>query len=232
VELQTTTKVMALSSGVVEISTDFTIGGAVEDVVDALHDWFTSQMPCAEITVEGASVEVDFGELGDACVHRGRTYAGVVLLEITSADAGIIEVQHTWADLTDGDVHLTGTADVTWDLAALTRTIDHQADWRIGEASWTGFGHRVMTFAADGSGMTIDGDRGWSGTTGAWDLTIDQVSIKWLDAVPESGSYHLMTPSGKDVSVSFLRESAMSIAVTISGPMVSHTFHVLSFESP
>jgi hypothetical protein len=55
---------------------------------------------------------------------------------------------------------------------------------------------------------------------------------KWLDAVPESGSDTLTRPSGKDVSVSFLRESALSIAVTISGPMVSHTFHVLSFASP
>jgi hypothetical protein len=231
VELETTTKVMALSSGVVEISTDFTIGGAVEDVVDALHDWFTSQMPCAEITVEGASVEVDFGELGDTCVHHGRTYAGVILLEITHVDSGIVTIQHTWTGLTNGDVHLTGTADVTWDFAALTRTIDHEADWQVGEDSWTGSGRRVMSFAEDGSGLTLDGDRSWSGTTGVWDLTIVEVAIRWMDPVPESGGYNLTTPAGKEVSVSFERQSSTIIQVTIAGPRASFSFPVVSLSS-
>ena len=60
-----------------EITTDFTIGDAVEQAAKDLRDFWQSQVPCSEVSVSGATVTVDYGTLDDNCTWRGKTYAGI-----------------------------------------------------------------------------------------------------------------------------------------------------------
>jgi hypothetical protein len=91
---------------------------------------------------------------------------------------------------------------------------------------------RVMTLldpaAGLAGGIVIDGSRHWENTKGLWDLTIDGVQIRWVDPVPQAGSYILDTPKGKTIDLSFSRVDADTIAVTLSSGGRERVFHVTS----
>src|SRR5688500_6558491 len=92
------------TSEVIEVSTDFTIGGALEDAAAIIADFWESQAPCTTVTWSGATTTVDYGTLDDACAFEGRTYAGVNTITVQSTTQGEREVPHDWDTFTEGFV--------------------------------------------------------------------------------------------------------------------------------
>jgi hypothetical protein len=209
----------ALISGTVEISTHFTIGQAVEAAAEELGAFVESQLPCAEVTLEGATLTIHYGVLEGNCTYNGYTYSGSHAITLTSAEAGHLVVDHHWTDISNGAVSVSGTATVTWSTEEGTRNVQHTLTWtRLSDGrAMTGSGDRTQS-ALDGGiaeGIRVDGTRRWSGDSGAWDLDIDEVEMRWTDPVPQSGGYELETPFGKTLSMTFARLDEDTITVTI-----------------
>lgn len=224
-------RVTGFSSGVVEITTDFTLGQAVEDAAEELRGFLESQVPCSTVTREGATVTMDFGTLDDACVWNGRTYAGVASVTLASVEAGRAEVVHEWVGMTDGLFTLDGGATVTWDAQAGTRTVQHEARWTDPEGvERTGAGDRVQSLldpaAGVAGGILIVGEHTWSGPAGDWLLDVDAVEARPQDPVPQAGAYVLTLPSGKVATLSFARLDEDTIEVVLAGAREDHVWHV------
>ena len=66
----------ALTSGTIEISTNFTIGGAVEAAAAEIKTFVETQLPCANITLEASTLTVEYGVNPGNCVYKGQTYSG------------------------------------------------------------------------------------------------------------------------------------------------------------
>jgi hypothetical protein len=91
-----------------------------------------------------------------------------------------------------------------------------------------GSGDRTQE-ALDGNiftGFQVDGNRAWEGESGNWDLDIDNVEMRWIDPVPQSGAYRLDTPFEKSLTISFERMTDTTIKVTIEDPQRSFDFDV------
>lgn len=231
-EAASAARVEAFTGEVVEITTTFTIGGAVEDAAEELRAWLQSQLPCSEVSLAGATLTIDFGTLDDACTYAGRTYAGVATVEVRRADAQGVEVRHTWEGLTDGATTLDGGATVTWTADTPTRAVEYGATWTdldSGEVR-EGAGDLVQHgLDADGratTGITVDGVREWSGPAGAWALTVEGIEARWVDPVPQAGLYTLTAASGKAATAAFERVDDDTILVTLASGWRSRQFEV------
>jgi hypothetical protein len=212
----------ALMSANVEISTNFTIGNAVRDAADELGRFIQTQLPCAEVTLEDSTLMVEYGVNAGACEYRGQKFSGSSSVTVERNSEERVIVHHEWNDLSNGNVKLNGSADVTWDFAAKERHVVHHSEWtdipsgRVG----VGEGDRVQRALSGGiaEGIGVEGSRSWKGAGGTWDLAIEGVEMRWADPVPQSGSYTLVTPDDKTLSLSFERADADTITVTITGP--------------
>jgi hypothetical protein len=213
-------KADALISGTVEISTNFTIGQAVEAAAEELKTFIETQLPCAEITLEDATLTIVYGALKGNCTYNGHTYSGAHAITVTSAAAGNLIVNHEWTDISSGEVSVTGTATVTWSAETASRNVQHTLTWtRLSDnKKMTGSGNRTQTLLEGGilEGIEVDGTRHWSGDSGEWNLDIDKVQIQWTDPVPQSGSYAIDTPYDKSLSMTFNRKDEDTITVTIA----------------
>jgi hypothetical protein len=219
-----------LTSAGVEISTNFTIGQAVKDGAAELKTFIGSQLPCADITLEDATLTVVYGAKQGACTYRGHTFSGTQSISLERNDDDQVLVHHEWTDFSNGVVSLDGTADVTWNLTDKTRRVQHESHWtnlKSGRTG-TGSGDRVQSLLAGGiaEGIQVDGSRSWDGERGHWDLAIDGVQLRWTDPVPQAGSYTLKTPFDKSVSMAFERVDDDTIKVTVTGPRRDFSFSV------
>ncbi|MEN9579166.1 MAG: hypothetical protein RJA70_2175 [Pseudomonadota bacterium] len=241
-EIKFSSQSEALTTNSVEISTNFTLGGAVEKATAELKDFVKSQLPCAEVTLERNDVTqsdttlvIEYGKNPGTCTYRGHTFSGTHTISIARNEADDVLVDHVWDELSNGEVSLTGSASVEWSRSDKTRHVTHTATWtrlsdgRTGEGS----GDRLQR-ALDGGiaeGFSVTGSRSWKGKSGQWDLDIDEVEMRWRDPVPQAGKYTLDTPFDKQLSVSFNRQSETAIQVTIEGPRRSFDFTVKSAPS-
>jgi hypothetical protein len=228
-ESSAATQAEGLSATSVDISTNFTIGQAVENAAAELRTFVESQLPCAEVMLEGATLTVEYGVNPGNCTYRGHTFSGQHSVTVARNEMNQVEVHHAWTDFSNGNITLNGTADVTWDFQALTRNVVHQSTWtnkkgRIGE----GEGDRTQSLLPGGlaEGIQVDGSRSWSGERGEWDLAIDGVQMRWADPVPQAGSYTLNTPFKKTLSMSFSRVDEDTIRVLVAGPKKEFSFTV------
>lgn len=216
-------------NGTVEISTNFTIGQAVEAAAEQLRDFIASQLPCAEITLAKATLSVEYGAKPGSCTYHGHTYSGVHEVTVSRAD-GEVSVHHTWSDLSNGVVSVSGSADVTWSLDDQSRHVKHELTWtRLSDGrQGVGSGDRTQTALAGGiaEGIRVDGTRTWQGKSGRWDTSINNVEMRWVDPVPQSGSYVLATPFDKSLSMAFERVDEDTIRVTLASEGRSFTFNV------
>jgi hypothetical protein len=219
----------AVEDQILEITTDFTLGEAAQTIAGKLRDALQSQIPCSTITVVDNTVTMDFGGLDDTCVYNGQTFAGIITLEISyDTDGNKALVDHTYQALSNGTVTLNGSKRVTWDeksrhvvsdlkVARDGQSVHHTSD-------------RVMTLLDPAAGLVggivINGERQWTNIKGDWDLGIDGVELRWIDPVPQAGSYTLGTPKGKTIELSFSRIDADTIAVTLGSGGRERTFHV------
>jgi hypothetical protein len=218
----------ALTATPIEISTNFTIGSAVESAAADLRAFLAAKLPCATVSIMNATVTTQWGAAGAGCTYKGLTYSGTSSVTIVRTDSATLEVDHTWTDFSNGRVKVSGTAQVTWSASEHSRHVVHQLAWtRVSDnRTGTGSGDRTQTLLdpsqGTAAGFRVDGNRHWKGQSGDWDLAITGVEIRLQDPVPQAGSYQLTTPSDKSVTLSFARQSADVIRVTLTGP--KHTF--------
>lgn len=225
----------SLQSASVEITTSFTIGQAVQNAAKEIGDFVATQLPCAEIQLADATLTVTYGAKSGNCIYKGHTFSGSHSIHVQKNDQAQVLVHHEWKGLSNGRVKLDGTADVTWDFEAKSRQVVHSVKWtRVNDGfSVTGEGDRTQTPLAGGvlEGIEVNGTRSWSSSRGQWDLTIDGVQMRWVDPVPQSGSYTLLTPKKKTLSLSFERVDEDTIKVTVGNGKRSFNFDVTKIGS-
>lgn len=210
----------ALTSSSVEISTNFTIGMAVEAAAAELQTFIQTQLPCAEVTLSGATLTTVYGAHPGNCTYRGQTYAGTHTVTLTRNATDGVVVEHTWTGFHNDTVGVDGTATVTWSVANRTRHVVHMLTWtRLSDGrQGIGSGDRLQSALAEGIlvGFQEDGTHTWEGESGTWHLDVNGVQMRWIDAIPQAGSYVLETPAGKTLTLVFSRVDATKIRATIS----------------
>ncbi len=224
-----------VTSGSIEIATSFTIGQAVEAAAQEINTFVTAQMPCAEVILQGATLSIEYGKKAGNCTYKGLTYSGKHSVTVSRNDMGNVEVNHEWTDISNGRVKVSGTATVTWSAAEKSRHVVHELNWtRISDGlTATGSGDRTQTVLEGGliEGIQIDGSRSWKSAKGQWDLAIAGVEIRWIDPVPQAGTYTLLTPAGKTLTMTFTRVDDATINVTVKNGAKSFDFDVKSIAS-
>lgn len=224
----------AVENEIVEITTDFTIGEGVTQAAAALRDALASQIPCSTVTVADTTLTVDFGTLEDECVYHGHTFAGVVSLTISHDEAGNkTTVDHTYKDLSNGVVTLNGSKVVDWTGGArhIVSDLQIERDGKTAHATSDRTQTLLDPSAGLAGGLEVNGERHWDNDRGAWELAIEGVELRWIDPVPQAGSYTLTTPKGKTAVLAFERVDDDTIAVTLSGGRKDRVFHVTSSGS-
>lgn len=229
-ESQLSTEAETVTGNTVELSANFTIGQAVEAAAQELRTFIASQLPCAEIALSAGTLTVQYGALPGNCSYRGHTYSGTQTVTVQRDDAGDVIVDHTWDQLSNGRISVTGTAQVTWSLAQGSRRVVHELVWtRLSDGrTGTGTGDRTQTALPGGivEGIEVNGSRSWEGPRGTWDLAIDGVQMRWVDPVPQAGTYTLGSPRGKTLALAFQRQDVDTIRVTVSSGGRSFYFDV------
>ena len=221
-----------VTANTIEISTTFTIGAAVEKAAEEIKSFIETQLPCAEITLAAGKLSVEYGTRPGACVYRGQTYKGTHTIEVVKTAPGEIEVRHAWIGMSNQRVKVDGSATVTWSASAMSRRVQHELTWtRLSDGrSGKGTGDRTQTPLGGGlaEGIKIDGARSWTGERGTWDLAIRGVEARWVDPVPQAGSYTLLAPSKRSMTLAFSRVDADTIRVTVSSGARAFNFEVSS----
>lgn len=231
-ESQADSQASSLTQNTIEISTNFTIGQGVANAAGELRRFIETQLPCADIQLENAKLTVVYGAKPGNCTYHGHTFSGEQQITVSKDDNGDVEVDHEWTELSNGVVKVTGTAHVTWSATTKSRHAVHELTWtRIADGrTGTGTGDITQTALPEGvaTGIQIDGTRTWTGKNGKWDLAVQGVQVRWVDPVPQAGSYRLASPKGRSLGLSFSRVDGDTIAVTLSNDRRSFTFNVNS----
>lgn len=221
---------VSVVNGTVEITTNFTIGQAVEDAAEELRSFITSQLPCAEVTVEQATLSIEYGVKPGNCTYNGHTYSGTHTVRVEKNEQGAVLVQHSWESLSNAVMSVSGTADVTWSLQDRSRHVVHELTWtRLADGrQGTGSGDRTQSTLEGGiaEGIRVDGSRTWEGQSGRWDTAIKDIEMRWVDPIPQAGSYVLSTPFDKSATLAFERYDEDTIRVTVSSGRRSFSFLV------
>lgn len=220
-----------LTGSSIELTTSFTIGGAVEKAADELKTFVGSQLPCAEITLDKATLTVKYGAKPGNCTYRGHSFSGTHAITVNRNDAAQgVDVHHQWTDFTNGVVKVSGTADVTWSGKDVSRRVKHDLTWTriVDGKTGRGAGDRTQRPLGGGvaEGIQVDGTRTWDGDSGHWELSIVGVEMRWADPVPQAGTYTLAAPKGKNLSLSFRRLDADRIEVAVTSGARSFKFVV------
>jgi len=208
---------------VISVTTSFTLGEAVEDAAEELRAWWASQADCADISRDGATVTVDFGDLSDDCTYNGHTYAGLASVTVERTDEQDVLVSWVFDALSNGDVSVSGDADVTWAGGdEPSRHVVHDLTWDRDGETIEATGDRTQTLLDSEAGLSggigINGERAWtSSASGDWSLDINDVEARPTDPVPQHGVYVLTTPAGKEAVITFERVDDDTIRVTMSG---------------
>ena len=231
-EISTSSQALNVASGTVEIATNFTTGQAVQAAAEELRDFIESQLPCAEITLDGATLTVEYGVHPGNCTYHGLSYTGTHEIAVTRNDDGDVLVEHAWTELSNGRMAVSGEADVTWSFVGGSRHVVHELSWTrlIDERQAQGSGDRLQTALEGGIavGFQEEGSRSWHGQSGLWELDNDGVEMRWIDPAPQAGVYTLDTPFDKAVTVSFVRLDPVTIQVTISDGVGEFQFNLRS----
>jgi len=219
-----------VTSGSIEISTDFTIGQAAEMAAQEIRDFVTTQLPCAAVTLSGATLTVEYGKNPGNCTYKGNTYSGMHEITVSKNDMSDVVVNHTWTKLSNGRVEVSGNAEVTWSATDKTRHVVHELDWtRLSDGkTGSGSGDRTQKPLEGGlvEGFQVDGSRSWTGQAGTWDLAIEGVQFRWVDPLPQAGTYRLATPKDKSLTMTFDRVDENTIKVTLKAGTKSWNFDV------
>ena len=201
------------------------------DDAEKIRDFVVSQLPCAEITLQDATLTVQYREDGGACVYNGHTFSGEHEISVARNEEAEVLVRHKWTDFSNGEISVSGFADVTWSFDDRSRHVVHELQWErpADGRTGTGSGDRVQKALQGGirEGISVDGSRAWEGERGRWDLDIDGIEMRWVDPVPQAGRLELVTPfDDKSASLTFHRSDASTIRVTFETGNRSFKFMV------
>ncbi len=231
VEIVEQGQALALESEVLEITTSFTIGGGLAEIAEEIRNFAESQLPCSTVThdSDNHSLTIDLGSLDDACTYNGHTFAGVITVAVSAVDGATV-VDHTFTGLTNGQITLDGTKQVTWTTDTRRVVTDYEIDRDGTVVTTTSDRTMILLVPAEGlrSGIQIDGERAWNTATGAWDLDIAGVEVRWTDPVPQAGTYTLTTPKDQTIAMTFARLDDTKIAITVTAGARKRVFHVSS----
>ncbi|MEZ4294146.1 MAG: hypothetical protein R3B70_04150 [Polyangiaceae bacterium] len=209
----------ALTNGTIDLSTNFTIGQAVEHAAAELKTFVETQLPCAEVTLASNTLTVEYGAKEGNCTYKGQTYSGKHAITVSKDDEGEVVVDHVWTSMKNQKIEVNGTATVRWNLEDPSRRVVHDLSWtRLSDGKHgEGSGDIVQKPLEGGviEGISIEGDRAWDGDAddGAqgWSLVVDKVEVRWVDPIPQAGSYYLTSPNGKEATLTFTRIDEDSI---------------------
>ena len=219
-----------LTTDTIEIATHFTIGQAAEAAAQELSEFITTQLPCAALTLEHVTLTVDYGVAGDACLYHGKQITGTSQVSVSKNEQDEVLVEHTWTSLSNGILEVSGHATVTYDFADPSRNIMHEITVTRLRDGWqlTSEGDRTQRPLDQGilEGFQVDGTRAWSSPRGDSSLVIQGAEMRWVDPVPQAGSYVLTTPKNKELKLRFDRKDGDTITVTVTGPKRSFVFNV------
>ena len=224
-EVALTGEAAGLEDGIVEITTSFTLGDALETILEEVRAFAQSQAPCSTVeSPEPGVLVIDFGELGDGCEYRGKTYAGVATVTFTLSDDAVI-VEHNYQEITNGRITLDGGSVVTWQDRSRRVETDFTFTGQGGTLEVSS--DRTQTpIGGLGDGIRVDGSRDWTSARGSWALDIDQVEMRAVDPLPQAGTYSLTTPEDHVLGLSFTRVDEDTIEVAMTGGRRDHVFHV------
>jgi hypothetical protein len=233
-EAQLAAEAEALVAGSVALATSFTLGGDAEASAAALGALVEAALPCAGISVDGATLRVEYGAHPGACAFGGQSYAGLqtITLEETAPDAAAVEV--AFDGFHDEAVSVDGSATVTYTSAGAGRrvmgalTYTRLADGRTA----MGTGERTQAPLEDLDGFEAVGTRTFHTERGAWTLTFDGARMRFADPVPEAGRYLFDTPFGERVTLRFRRAEGTTIAVVAESGSRTYDFEVTTTERP
>jgi hypothetical protein len=202
---------------------------AAADALASIESFIKAQLPCASVQLVGNLLTVNYGANGGNCTYDGVLFSGVQTIAIGAISSTSVEVDHTWTGFSNGYVDINGNAQVTWTSNA-SRQVTSNLTWTRMADGMTGQGSANVTQSGLGgdfsTGIEENGSRSWSDVTGDWSLTINDVQQRWVDPVPQAGSFNLDTAKGKDVMVTFSRINPSTIAATVTSGGSSFTFDV------
>ncbi len=218
-ETQLAVQASTLTGNTIEISTNFTIGQAVEQAAEEVRAFYASQLPCATVNLTGHTLTVEYGKTSSVCLYRGQVITGTHAVTIERNEEGQVLVGHVWTDLSNQIMTVSGIANVTWQGGEdPSRHVEHELTWTRLSDGRTGTGTANLTqrplAAGIETGFAEEGERTWSGRSGEWSLAIDDVEIRWIDPVPQAGNYALRTPFDEDLTLTFRRIDDVTIRVT------------------
>lgn len=209
----------AIETEIIELTTSFTLGDGVQAIAEEIRTFIETQVPCSTIEIADDTLTIDFGTLDDACTYNGHTYAGVITVQVQVEGSKTI-VDHTYSALTNGEITLDGTKVVTWEAKSRNVVTDYDFTTKEGKTI-AATSDRTQTLLDEAAGLqggiVINGERKWVGESGAWDLSIEDVEVRWVDPVPQAGLYSLTTPKDKVIDMSFERQDEDTIRITVDG---------------
>ncbi len=223
---------VSLTGSSIDISTHFTIGAAATAAAGEVRTFVQTQLPCAEVSLVDSTLTIHYGALPGNCTYQGQTYSGTHTIHVMATSASEVVVAHTWTDFHNQRVGVTGSAMVTWSAADVSRHVSYDMTWTRLEDSHTGTGTGDLTQRPleTGllSGFTETGERTWTTASGTWLLDVAMVEMRWIDPCPQAGTYTLTTPSGKRITLTFVRTAPNAIRATLASGARSYDINVFT----
>ncbi len=216
----------------IEVSTDFTLGAAIEAAAQEIADFWASQAPCSTVLIEGATLTVDYGDGEDTCQYNGMSWSGVTAVTVASTQPGDLTVTHDWDAFRNENVQVDGVATVDWSGEDATRHVQTEHTWTdtsTGETVDVVDDHVQGPLDSAGGwigGLTLDGTRDWTSGEDAWALDMTDIAWRWIDPAPEAGQFTISNPEGQVLTVDYARVDATTIAMTITGARRDLVFHI------
>lgn len=210
---------------VIDVSTDFTIGGQIFDALNSIADFWESQADCTTVSMEGDVITVDFGSLDDGCEYRGHTWAGLDTITILGVVEGNLRVEHEFTQFTNGNVTLDGTATVTWSSSEDTRHVvtDYTlANFVTDTIVEVRGDHTTGRLDPDRpireSGFTLDGSKEWTGENGLWMTELNDIEWRIDDPAPQAGAARVTSAGGKTLTIRYDRIDGNTTSARVTGP--------------
>jgi hypothetical protein len=226
---------IAFTAAAIELGGIFTMGQSAEASALQLHDLMSSQLGCAGLTLDHATLIVEYA----SCNFMPNVFAGTHTVLIEEDGPSQLRVTHRWDKLSNGNIEINGSALVTWSEADPVRHVIDQYTWVRPKDGRMGVGGGDRRQAAlEGhtvfDGLRVDGTRSWEGQNGHWDLTMDGIQIRWVDPVPFTGLWMLRTPDNRMVTFEFARIDAENIGIDVTSGKLVLALNVdkLGFVSP
>jgi len=217
----------------VDLSDETTIGERIEDSLDSIDAFWSSQSDCIDVSLQVDGILVDFGSLDDNCTFRGRTFAGLDLIDI-DVDAEETAMLHTFTAFTDGTRVLDGDVDVSWsdDDQRYLRANYVVADLEETTLVEVDTDHRLKPLdpnqSIGGYGFVLDGDRVRTEGDVSTTLRFDAVEMKVDRVAPSGGGVVWTSADGTVTRMDFeeLSDTLTRTRVQQDGDTVAYTFLV------